>query len=184
MKLGLVFSGVLLGLVAVVACGGDDGGGSGSGGSSSGGASSGGGAGASGAAGSSSGGASSGGASSGGASSGGAAGTSSGGASSGGAAGAGSDLAECKAKAATNPDPACANCACDSCLTELKACEADATCVGLRNCAQKNNCCDEICVLLKCGTELQAAGGVNGPGTTKASAVKDCTVKNTCNCCK
>jgi len=184
-KLGLISSTVFLGVLAVAACGGDDGGSgsSSSGGTSAGGSSSGGG----GAAGSSSGGGGAAGAPAGGASSG---GSSSGGASSGGTGGAaaggagGSDLQECKAKAATNPDPACANCACDSCLAELKACEADATCVALRNCAQKNNCCDEVCVLLKCGTELQAAGGISGPGTTKAKAVKDCTVKATCNCCK
>lgn len=190
MKLGLVFSTVLLGAIALVACGGDDGGGDGSGGTSGGGSSSGGassgGSSSGGSAGASSGGAagaSSGGSSSGGAASGGAAGSASGGASSGGAGG-GDALAQCKAQAASNPNPACANCACDNCLNELKACEADTTCVNLRNCAQKNNCCDELCVLLKCGSELQAAGGAQGPGTTKASAVKDCTVKNTCNCCK
>jgi hypothetical protein len=184
MKLGLVFSLVFLVGGTMAACGGSDS----SGPSSTGGTSSGGSAGAStggstsgGAAGTSSGGAPSGGAAgaaTGGAPSGGAAGTSSGG-----TGGGGDPLAECKAQAANNPNPACANCACDNCLNELIACEQDPTCQALRNCAQQNNCCDEFCVALSCFAELQAAGGIGGPGTNKATAVRDCTEQASCNCC-
>ena len=92
-------------------------------------------------------------------------------------------LQECKTKAATNPKPACANCACDNCLPELKACEDDAPCLALRNCAQAKNCCDELCVLTNCFGELNAAGGVGGESTKRATAVRDCTQKATCNCC-
>jgi hypothetical protein len=193
MKLGLIL-GIFCGaLVAGAGCGGTDteapsnggvtsaGGSSGTGGSTT----SGGGTVGSGANGGSgnaeSGGGTSGSASGGtaGSASGGTAGISSGG-------GTGSDpLAKCKTEAASNPKPACANCACDHCLTELAACEADPSCVALRNCVQSKNCgCnDQLCVLTKCGSELTAAGGIGGPGTTKAIAVGDCTTANTCNCC-
>jgi len=56
--------------------------------------------------------------------------------------------------------------------------------VALRDCATANNCCDEFCVLLKCGKELEAAGGINGAGTQAVKAVKECTEQNACNCCK
>jgi hypothetical protein len=92
--------------------------------------------------------------------------------------------AECQAQATQQPNPACASCACDHCLTELQACEADPTCVGLRTCALQNNCCDELCVLTRCGGELQQAGGLQGAGTQKAIAVRDCTEQNQCNCCQ
>src|SRR6185503_13561614 len=75
-----------------------------------------------------------------------------------------SDLAACKAKAANNPKPACANCACDHCLSALIACDANPKCVALRECAQQQGCCDEVCVLLKCGDALNAAGGIGGTG--------------------
>jgi hypothetical protein len=105
---------------------------------------------------------------------------------SGGDPGAGGNgaLAECKEQAMTNPNPRCADCACDNCLAELQECEADPTCVALRTCAQANDCCDEICVLLNCGDELEAAGGVGGPGTNKVTAVRDCTEAASCNCCE
>jgi hypothetical protein len=189
MKLGLVVSlGLLLVGGGLSACGGSDdssgGGGTSTGGTSSGGTSSGG-TSSGGSAGASSGGTSSGGSA--GTATGGSAGTAtggSGGAATGGSAGSSGDpLAECKAQAASNPNPACANCACDNCLNELQACEADPTCVALRNCAQTNNCCDEFCVLLSCGNELTAAGGIGGPGANKAIAVRDCTETASCNCC-
>ncbi len=92
-------------------------------------------------------------------------------------------LAECKTKAASNPKPACASCACDNCLPALKACEDDAACLALRNCAQAKNCCDELCVLTNCFGELNAAGGVGGASTNRATAVRDCTENAKCNCC-
>ncbi|MBI4703180.1 MAG: hypothetical protein HY744_18845 [Deltaproteobacteria bacterium] len=98
--------------------------------------------------------------------------------------GSGPSLEKCKEKAQASSKPECALCACESCLDVLAACEADPGCVGLRTCALTNNCCDEICVISKCMDELAAAGGPSGEGTKKVIAVRDCTDKAGCNCCK
>lgn len=172
-----LFAMSLLGVA--VACGSDDDGGGldgtgggqsgGSAGASTGGSGTGGGGGSTGGSGGSTAGGSAG------AATGGSAGIASGG-------GAGADpLAECKAQAATNPDPACANCACDNCLTEIQKCEQSPECVALRDCAQANNCCDAACAIGPCGAEVSAAvsAGVLGDAT----AVGDCVNTAQCNCC-
>jgi hypothetical protein len=66
----------------------------------------------------------------------------------------------------------------------LTACQTDPACIALRECAQ-DKCpgCDQICVALQCGPELQAAAGLGGESTAKAIAVRDCTNDNQCNCC-
>lgn len=90
---------------------------------------------------------------------------------------AGGPAAECLAQA-TNE---CETCACNTCLSQLQACEQDPGCVAIRMCAQQNMCTGIGC-LGPCGAVIDEHGGAFGPSAGLASMLSDC-VEGGCPAC-
>lgn len=95
----------------------------------------------------------------------------------GGADDAGGPAAECLAQAMNE----CETCACNTCLTQLQACEQDPGCVAIRMCAQQNMCTGIGC-LGPCGAVIDEHGGALGPSAGLASMLSDC-VEGGCPAC-
>lgn len=90
----------------------------------------------------------------------------------GGAGGAGgnANLQECLNQVG---DTACGQCACNKCLDEIVACEADVGCQAIRKCVQDSGCSGINC-LGPCGDTITMYGGVGGPSATMAIALGQC----------
>ncbi|HWB81299.1 MAG TPA: hypothetical protein VG755_40330 [Nannocystaceae bacterium] len=78
-------------------------------------------------------------------------------------------LDHCLEEAATS----CEECACNSCLPQLMACQEDPGCVAIRMCAQESGCTGIEC-LGPCGEVIDANGGPFGPSAGLASMVSSC----------
>lgn len=76
---------------------------------------------------------------------------------------------------------ACEECACNNCLPEVMACQADPGCVEIRMCAQEAGCTGIGC-LGPCGDVINANGGPLGPSAGLASALSDCYEGACANC--
>ncbi|WAS93907.1 hypothetical protein [Nannocystis punicea] len=72
-----------------------------------------------------------------------------------------------------NPGDPCGECACTECLEELQACEADAGCTAIRECAQEAGCGGIDC-LGPCGDIIQMNGGPFGPSGMLAQQIGTC----------
>jgi hypothetical protein len=66
---------------------------------------------------------------------------------------------------------ACSVCACNSCLTELTACQMDPGCVAIRECAQLNGCTGAGC-LGPCMAEINMYPGSVGAASTLSTCVE------------
>jgi hypothetical protein len=97
-----------------------------------------------------------------------------GGAGMGGAGGGSADVEECLKQAGND---ACAQCACNNCIEELKKCEDDEGCKAIRQCAQDNMCSGFGC-LQPCGDTINMYGGVGGPSAMLALELSQCVDMN------
>jgi hypothetical protein len=68
---------------------------------------------------------------------------------------------------------ACGECACNNCLEELSACQADEGCTAIRECAQEAMCGGLDC-LGPCGDTINMYGGLGGPSAMMALALSGC----------
>lgn len=87
-----------------------------------------------------------------------------------------SDLDSCLDQATND----CEICACNNCLAELTACEADPGCVEVRMCAQETGCTGLGC-LGPCGDVIDEAGGLGGQSVMLALQVSDCYEAASCD---
>ncbi len=83
----------------------------------------------------------------------------------------GDPLAQCLMM--VDPGDACGECACNSCIDELQACEADEGCTAIRMCVQESGCGGADC-LGPCGATINQYGGFAGPSANKAIALGMC----------
>jgi hypothetical protein len=67
----------------------------------------------------------------------------------------------------------CESCACNSCLDPLYACQQDAGCVAMRDCAEQSGCVGADC-LEPCGAVIDMYGGPFGSSGALALALSDC----------
>lgn len=81
-----------------------------------------------------------------------------------------------------NPGDPCGVCACNECLEELQACNEDAGCTAIRECAQEAGCGGIDC-LGPCGDIIQMNGGPFGPSGMKAQAIGTCVDMQCANDC-
>lgn len=76
---------------------------------------------------------------------------------------------------------ACETCACNLCLDPLYACEQDAGCVAMRDCAEQAGCEGPDC-LEPCGAVIDMYGGPFGSSGALALELSDC-LASTCPAC-
>ena len=68
-----------------------------------------------------------------------------------------------------------ATCNCSNCACELQACQMDADCTAIRECAQATGCNGIDCLdPTTCGDVIDAAGGPTGTGATLALQLSTC----------
>lgn len=84
-------------------------------------------------------------------------------------------IKECKMQA--DPPSDCSDCMCENCLQELQACEADAGCVAIRQCAEETGCTGVGC-LDACGDVIDMYGGFLGKSAMIGLAVNECLGDN------
>lgn len=77
---------------------------------------------------------------------------------------------------------ACGECACNNCLDELSACNADAGCTAIRECAQEAMCGGIDC-LGPCGDTINENGGLAGASAGLALELSGCIDNNCANDC-
>lgn len=75
----------------------------------------------------------------------------------------------------------CETCACNLCLDPLYACQQDAGCVAMRDCAQMSGCVGTGC-LEPCGAVIDMYGGPFGASGALALALSDC-LEGSCPAC-
>jgi len=71
------------------------------------------------------------------------------------------------------PGDACGECACNNCLEDLQACQADEGCTAIRMCAQ-DNMCGGIDCLGPCGATIDKYGGLGGKSAQLGLALSGC----------
>lgn len=77
----------------------------------------------------------------------------------------------------------CSVCACTNCFFELQACQADAGCVAIRECAQETGCIGIACYTDgHCTKVIDANGGPLGDSASLARDVSDCVEDAACPC--
>lgn len=82
-----------------------------------------------------------------------------------------------------DPGDACGECACNNCLEDLQACQADEGCTAIRMCAQ-DNMCGGIDCLGPCGATIDKYGGLGGKSAQLGLALSGCidgSCANECN---
>lgn len=77
---------------------------------------------------------------------------------------------------------ACGECACNNCLAELSACNADPGCTAIRECAQEAMCSGLAC-LGPCGETIDDNGGFAGPSAMLALTLSGCIDDNCAGDC-
>ncbi|WAS96455.1 hypothetical protein [Nannocystis punicea] len=75
--------------------------------------------------------------------------------------------------AAVHPGDPCGECACTKCLDEMQACQKDAGCKAIRDCAAEAGCGGIDC-LGPCGDVIQMNGGPFGPSGMLAQEIGTC----------
>ncbi|HWB82459.1 MAG TPA: hypothetical protein VG755_46170 [Nannocystaceae bacterium] len=75
----------------------------------------------------------------------------------------------------------CETCGCNLCLDPLYACQQDAGCVAMRDCAQMTGCVGTGC-LEPCGAVIEMYGGPFGASGALALALSDC-LEGSCPAC-
>lgn len=90
------------------------------------------------------------------------------------------EVAQCKMML-PDPNDACGNCACENCLEELQACQADEGCTAIRECAQANMCSGFDC-LGPCGDVINDHGGPLGASGMLGLTLNNCIQDANCPC--
>ena len=81
-----------------------------------------------------------------------------------------------------DPGDACGECACNNCLEDLQACQADEGCTAIRMCAQENMCGGIDC-LGPCGATIDKYGGLGGKSAQLGLALSGCIDASCANQC-
>lgn len=76
----------------------------------------------------------------------------------------------------------CETCGCTQCLDMLHACELDAGCVQIRECAQQSGCTDATSCYEACEDVINANGGVLGDPAALAAELAEC-METSCPVC-
>ena len=78
---------------------------------------------------------------------------------------------------------ACEICGCNSCLDTLEACELDAGCVAMRECAQASGCTDTVSCYEACQSVIDQYGAALGESAGLAAALSECMDNNCAAAC-
>ncbi|MEM6990929.1 MAG: hypothetical protein AAF721_10540 [Myxococcota bacterium] len=91
-------------------------------------------------------------------------------------------ITECEATAmGMGTCPEVYECVCGSCVCELAACQEDAGCVAIRDCAQETGCLGLDCYMMEtCMEVIDANGGPVGDSASIAISLSTCTEGAAC----